>query len=271
MTIFLDERLGSPRLVAGSNPSREFLYNATYDDGETEQDVEAFVLANTPTGVDGLPRGPVIVEADDELGDELYRVEVRYQRLTGGAPPAESGGPQGKRTRIGFNTQRIKRSVQTVTTVGDAPDFGGQIGVSQNGVEGVDVVIPTFRFERFQRVAEAAYTNTFENLLLSVVGSVNSAAFQGKAIGTVLLEGAETVYIPDDEEYEIRYEFSGRLNETGVVVGDLAPVDVQGWDYLWVLYEDKEDPTTKRVIKKAVAAYVERIYPRADFNILGIT
>ena len=39
---------------------------------------------------------------------------------------------------------------------------------------------------------------------------------------------------------------------------------------MWLDYENYEDTQTSEVASRPRAAYVERIYPRADFNLLGL-
>ena len=44
----------------------------------------------------------------------------------------------------------------------------------------------------------------------------------------------------------------------------------KGWQYLWVRHEDTEDAAAKRIVKRPVAAYVEKLYEDGDFAGLGI-
>ena len=51
-------------------------------------------------------------------------------------------------------------------------------------------------------------------------------------------------------------------------VGPFSGINKDGWDYLWFLYDETEDSTAKRVIKRPVAAYVELVYERKSFATL---
>ena len=44
----------------------------------------------------------------------------------------------------------------------------------------------------------------------------------------------------------------------------------KGWEYLWVRYADEEDAAAKMLVKRPIAAYVEKVYEEGDFSQLGI-
>jgi hypothetical protein len=43
-----------------------------------------------------------------------------------------------------------------------------------------------------------------------------------------------------------------------------------GWDYLWVLYKQKEDDGAKILASLPKEVHVERVYEEGDFDALGI-
>ena len=43
-----------------------------------------------------------------------------------------------------------------------------------------------------------------------------------------------------------------------------------GWDYLWVKYEDEVSEEKKNLVKKPVAVYVEKVYERKNFALLKV-
>ena len=43
----------------------------------------------------------------------------------------------------------------------------------------------------------------------------------------------------------------------------------EGWDYIWVQYENKEDKGQKKVVKTAIAAYIIQVYEQTDFTEFG--
>jgi hypothetical protein len=58
-------------------------------------------------------------------------------------------------------------------------------------------------------------------------------------------------------------------NRTGITVGDITGISKKGWEYLWVRYADSEDAAAKAIVKKPVAAYVEKVYEVGDFGMIG--
>ena len=58
---------------------------------------------------------------------------------------------------------------------------------------------------------------------------------------------------------------------TGLTIGGgITGINKDGWDYLWVRYNDEEDAAAKKLVRRPEAVYVERVYLRADLNLLGI-
>ena len=71
-------------------------------------------------------------------------------------------------------------------------------------------------------------------------------------------------------DWEITFRFAASPNVTHLTIGDITGVDKKGWEYLWVRYADSVDDTAKALVKKPIAAYVERVYEYGDFSLLGI-
>jgi len=59
-------------------------------------------------------------------------------------------------------------------------------------------------------------------------------------------------------------------NRSNIVVGEITGIARKGWEYLWVRYADAKDDTAKAIVKKPVAAYVEKVYEEGSFAGLGI-
>ena len=72
------------------------------------------------------------------------------------------------------------------------------------------------------------------------------------------------------EDWEITFRFAASPNVAGLQLGNIAGIDKEGWHYLWVRFADEEDNAAKVLIKKPIAAYVERVYEYGDFSGLGI-
>ena len=57
---------------------------------------------------------------------------------------------------------------------------------------------------------------------------------------------------------------------TRLVVGPITGIAKKGWEYMWVRYADSEDTVAKAIVKKPIAAYIEKVYDEGDFSLLGI-
>jgi len=54
-------------------------------------------------------------------------------------------------------------------------------------------------------------------------------------------------------------------------IGPITVASKRGWELLWVRYTDVEDAAAKMLVKRPVAAYVEKVYEEGDFSGLGIS
>ncbi|HRX36947.1 MAG TPA: hypothetical protein P5337_11160, partial [Aestuariivirga sp.] len=140
--IVVEERFESRSTVAGKSPSVELRYwiKGTDDDLAARGALESAA----PTDYDGLTRQDVQIEPQ---GHELWDGTVRY------AVPSFGGLQTGESVfsfDTGGGTRHITQSRQTILRKGlpgqTAPDFKGAIGVTDTGVEGVDIVVPVYNF-----------------------------------------------------------------------------------------------------------------------------
>jgi len=219
------------------------------------------------------------------------------------------------------------------------PNFKRAIGVTANGVDGVDVTVQKFDFSVNYKWKFSTLASTYLKTIYDMTGCVNSKNFDLAYKGEVLTFAAGDLKFlgapmrqTSDDELDINYRFSAIKgisvsppaelwkasreykpdycvdarellpNENNVVyrclvdhvaavanappnpdfwdlanlaVGDGPPIEKQGWDYLWVYYEDRTDPDTNRIVKRPRYAYIEQVYRRDDFdklqlNLLGI-
>ncbi|HYD00785.1 MAG TPA: hypothetical protein VEB22_06110, partial [Phycisphaerales bacterium] len=127
----------------------------------TDDDLAARTAAETasPSSYDGLPRQSVQVEP---LGPQLWDVAVRYG-LSDGSSSTPSPGESSFAFETGGGTQHVTQSRQTVArhapAGATAPDFHGAIGVTADGVDGVDVTVPVYQFSETHYFADAAVTS----------------------------------------------------------------------------------------------------------------
>jgi len=149
-----------------------------------------------------------------------------------------------------------------------APDNQRAIGITADGeVEGCERVSP--RLEWTTTRAWGYTTLGYWKVLYSLVGKTNDDTFYGWARGEVLFLGASSQTKSQDGITTRTYKFAVQPNETDIVICDSLEVpDKRGWDYLWVAYESTAD--VGKLTQQPFAAYVERIYGEADFELIRI-
>lgn len=265
------EKYTSPRITNGSGRSIERLYGIT---GELDEAAALALLeATAPSVSSGLPRQAVRLEP---VGPDVWDGEAIYSPypLPAGSTPAETGQSVYS-FDVSAGTQRVLQSRETISSHAPggatAPDFGGAIGVTADGIDGVDVVVPASQFAETHYISSAS-ADALRDAILDLTGKVNHATFKGRAAGEVLFLGASGSKRggPDGEDYEITFRFAVSPNATGLSVGDITGIDKKGWEYLWVRYQDIVDDDAGVVVKRPLAAYVERLYQSGDFAGLGI-
>lgn len=151
-----------------------------------------------------------------------------------------------------------------------ATNFENAIGVDGEGkAEGVDITCPVLQISRTLTVAAALVTQEYVQLLYALTGNVNSEPFHGYAAGEVLFLGA-TGSTRGDGQWEIAYKFAMSPNVSNLAIGELVITLKLGWEYIWVQFGPKKDPTSKGVAHVPRYAYVEQVYKYSDLNALGI-
>jgi len=204
----------------------------------------------------------------ERVGENEWNSAVKYG-IKKGQNPTESGAYD---FDTGGGTTHITNSIATVNSYaasGTAPDFENLIGVTNDSVEGVDVTIPQYRFSETHDLSTTTVTAAYKLTLMGLTGCVNNGTFKGMAAGECLFLGASGSQQGEDD-WSITYNFAAQPNATGLSVGSITGITKRGWDYLWVRYEDAEDTTAKRLVKKPIAVYVEQVYTYSDLSGLGI-
>lgn len=269
MPITVTEKFESRRSTTGDSPSAELGYTVrgTNDDLAARSAVESA----SPTTYDNLPRQAVSVEP---VGPDHWDATVRY------APNQQSAPPQTGESVFSFDTgggtQHITQSRATIGTYAapgtSAPNFQGAIGVTADSVNGVDITVPVYQFSETHYLPAATVTEAYKVLLFTLTGKVNNNPFKGFAAGEVLFLGASGARRGTDpqDDWEISFRFAVSPNVTGLAVGPISGISKQGWEYLWVRYADAQDTAANAIVKRPVAAYVERVYDTANLGAMGI-
>ena len=277
MAIVLEEKTESRRWLQGVNPTVEYLYflTGTADDAEAH----AYVEANTPASVAGLPRLTFELEADwvDILasgpGDGRWNVIVTYGLLS----PTESG-----ETIFTFDTtggtQHVTQSIATIRSASiegvSTPDHKGTIGVTADGADGVDIQVAVYNFSETHFLADTVVDNPYKGVIFTATGRVNNADFKGFSTGEVLFLGCRGAK-RGNGIWEMNFGFAALPNRTTPIVigGVTIPVggggqSKWGWEYLWVLYHTTTDGPSN--VRRPKSAYIEKVYETTDLGLLDI-
>lgn len=258
MSIEIFEAFDSGKSVDGITSTYEMRFIVTGTDDEVE--VLAAVGGTAPTSWYSMRR--MQIEAEP-LGNGIWQVVVPYEGKNETVYTFETGGATAHITQS-LGTTRYAPSGST------APDFYGAIGVNGDSVDGVDITIPVFNFTETYRFPGSTVSGAYKMTLFNLTGKVNNATFRGLAAGEVLFMGASGTKTGIDD-WEIAFKFAASPNVSSLAIGGGITVTAKpGWDYLWVRFADAEDTAAKALVKRPVAAYVEKVYQTADFSLLGI-
>ena len=243
------------------------------------EDEDAALSAARPVAASRKVGGMALssVEVAERVNGDTWRVKAVYEEDDGGRED-DGGGGEDETSSFAFDTgggtMHRNQSLETVQRVPkDAPDFGGAIEVDNEGnVNGVDVTMPVLNFTETHTMAGSRVSTSYRKQVAALTGTVNRASFRGFSPGEVLFLGASGPKRSKkpNAPWEITFRFAVSPNQATVKVGDLTVTNKYGWDYLWVRYADKVSSSGKNVVKKPVAAYVERVYPSGDFGNLGL-
>jgi len=270
------ERLYIIRGTASGETAKTILtrgvQTGTHEEGDPPETVPTYE-GGAPSEWNDMERGNCSVEPqyvdteNPETGIWIGTVPYAPAGLSPTTPP--STGDSSFRFNTGGGSEHITQSRGTVSSYkaggGSAPDMGKAIGVTDSGVEGVDIVSPVYNF------SETHYLSSInKSAYASLTGAVNASPFKGFDDGEVLLLGVEGGYRPSHDDYEVVFNFSASPNRTGIVVGDITGISKKGWEYMWVRYSYDKDDTAKEVLQKPVGVYIEKVYREGNFGLLGI-
>lgn len=273
--------LANTRTFNGVGASRKYwLQSASGDD---EDDCRDALLAAAPAtweaGGVTLYRNDESIEVN-EVGDNgPWFGEVSY------GPLGSSGTGGTDDTSFEFSTaggtQHIIASYATTQAYGTHPQTGaaaattdnlGMIGVTKDGIEGVDVEVGALTFSITKRKAVSTLTASYLDILADLVGRLNNGTFAGTTD-----DGVDFSYVAGEAKFlgasggvrggkaVITFNFAASSNKTGLVVGTITAIAKKAWEYLWVRYSDTG---TSKVAK---AAYVEQVHLDGDFSTLACT
>ena len=271
ITNFYQLKQGGKRTRYGVNPGETHRYIAISDGGDDQDDAYAHAIANTDATIGALTRQNL--EVEDGEANNTFIVDVEYGWPNYQAPDPPATGNSSFSFEIGTETANIKISPNTIS--GDAPDARpvpetkGYINITEDGVDGVDVLVPTYRFSETHYKAVADVDAEYKGAVFALISKTNDASFKGFAAGEVIFLGARGAKRGADD-WEITYEFAAAPNATSIAVGDITVAAKKGWEYLWTMNEPADDQDAGVLSREPIAAFVEELYPPGDFSALEI-
>lgn len=268
--------------VTRDNARFELVFVVTADPGDTvdENDVLTFLInGGVPIEFEGLPRSAIRV--DNRINSLQYKATVTYELSTIEEEEAEEQpGATESFDTTGGSVHRTQGQ-EVVETVGDySVDLGAALNYDGEKVQGIDVIAPAYRYTFTVRKLDSEVTEAFQQKLHELTGTVNSEQvkwflkrdllFHG-AVGSKTRQNAKDATGNDiEDEWEITYNFDGRLTEVAFKVGRFIVPIKAGWDYVTAVYEDFDDFQTKTIVRRVQSIAVIRVFEESDFNELGI-
>lgn len=262
MPVTIDEKFDSPQL--GKDHS-EIAYLIQGTDDRTVATTTLLTTAPATVTVDGEEQKQSSFAIEAGANADLWEGRVEYSTRGALEPTTGSSSFQ---FDTGGQSEHITQSLSTVGIYPTViPSFNGAIGVTDDGIAGVDIQIPTYKFSETHYLADEVVTLAYRGILFALTATVNNAPFKGLNAGECLFLGASGAK-RGRGDWEIAFNFAGRPNVTNRTIGDISGINKDGWDYLWVRYEDAEKDF--HLVKRPIGVYVERVYPRTNFSLLGI-
>lgn len=132
--------------------------------------------------------------------------------------------------------------------------------------------MPVMNFSETHYFSPGKVSTSYKKRIADLTGKVNAASFKGYSAGEVLFLGASGSRRGkhSSDYWEISFKFAVSPNTSDLKIGTIAVGNKKGWDYLWVRYADDVSTDKKALIKKPVAAYIEKVYESGNFGGLGI-
>lgn len=261
------------RSLTNDRISHQYVVENAADEG----DVLTFV-GSLPDTIGGMPFSDFTAEESEDI-DGMFDLTVNW-----GTSQNQNQSQAINTVEYQFSFQapsaHIYQSLETIASYRDttaypnaAPNFHGAINVIQDGgtnrVEGIQLPTPAETFKLTYVVNNDAVSGEYQLLVQNLCGKVNSQTFRGLPAGSLMLvrcDGGRS----SSGVWTVTYGFGYSPNKTNISVGNFVVAAKDGWDLLWALYRTGKDTTANASVKKPVAAYVERVYERDDFNTLGL-
>jgi hypothetical protein len=255
----------------GQNSQREYMAFGC----PTASDLVALVIASPSVvpPVDTVNGAAIFIEkfTYQEFGGGCWDVSAYYKGL--GAQWRLSADTTGGTRKLNYSYATIA-SYDCSGAFGTPTDHGGAIGVTSQGVDGVDIIDPKFDLTINATLKLSQLAASYLLVLRDLTGRVNAAPYAINYKGQFIQFDTEELLFKgvsfnqtSTDDLDITYKFSGQKSivaNDNLSIGVASPILKQGWQYLWVEYS--EVTTADAVTRKPKYAYIERVFKTGDFT-----
>jgi len=264
MAVEIRELFTSQKGGIGADGSMDLTYVVTGT--ATLADVITIVNATAPATWDSKFIGP---SPDVEyVGPNIWIVAVHYGPLDNKQRTTSTASEYS--FEIGTATEHVDVSLATYGSYGtNPPDYKQLVNVSTKdgklSVGGADILKPHYEFGQSKIYSDAYLTTAKKLAWANMVATLNAAAFQGMEASSVIYLGCSGNK-RGRGDWEVTHRFGYSKNRTAVTIGAITGIEVGGWEYLWVVFDEEEDATAKVVKAVPKWVYVEQMYEQTDFS-----
>jgi hypothetical protein len=289
MTVAIRELMQSRELTDAQAHERLYLITGTDDEATALATLKATAPATSNSLVRGncqvVPLGPHPDGAGGFLRPGAWNGLAPYASVSRKADTVADDLDEGDISvtySTGGASQHVTQSLATVDSgaIGAATptDHKGAIGVTDDGVEGVDIGVRQMRLTITKAYDIDDLPAASDLYALTFTVNDDTVAFADSrtgenfsfAAGELLLEAVDGPRMRRDGLAELTYTVLAAPNVTGIGVGDIAGLDKAGHEYLWARYEKSKDAGAGRVATRPFEAYVEQVYEEGDFSALAL-
>ncbi len=239
--------------------------------------------SNVPTTVSGLGITKVDGKEDPECENcDEWDVVVEWGESESSGGDTLPAGTKSYKFSYQAPSGHIKRSLITIGAYENdlifpfdyAPNFNGAINVVDFNtpdmhIEGFDLQPPAEVFSIPYADVSAVITPTYQALVRDLCGKVNNSTFLGHAAGEIMLARVDGQY--SKGLWNLDFGFAYVKNGVSIPVGDNITIPAKdGMDLLWTLDIPVKDDDAKAVVPTPAAAYIERVWERANLNDLAL-
>jgi len=258
--------------------------------GTSDPDIALQTLLDTVPPAEGGLQLMQIGEVR-RLGAQSFEADATYGPFVGGLPdpsliefPGRDGTLQLDTSGSTYRMIVSKESSPGVLKDTDAdgtapPDCKGLIHATQDGIEGVEVPKRGMQFTITRPYTTSQLNGGLFDAITNATKCMNSSAVtltvdgisKTFAKGELFLENVGLSRADSDGVWRFSFTFKYAPNfPNQTIVQGLKPFAMQGHDYLEVQSEAVPTGAGKVPTRKAITAFVHRVFDYFDFNTLGI-